>query len=474
MHVDCDLAEIWQPYDRQARFITTPALYSLFLGGVGSGKSHALTCWVIARALANDGALGALLGRTTPEIRTILLPHLMARLEEMQEATGVCWLRNYNKGDAKLTLINGSSILLRPYNRIAKVRSLTLTFAAADEVAWSEADPDEVWSVFTGRLRGKGPAPGLGFATSPNGLHGIVKRFVEAQRSYADAVKARDLAAIAKWSAYHVTTTTSHDNPYNPPHFYEALGSMSKKRHAQEVLGKVLRPSHTVWQLEKHHIIPWHWPAHRDLLRVYGVDWGGQGHHVAVMFQVDHHGRWVAADELVCDDMPRGQFQQRLHQWIESHGKEPPALICVDRAVPAENQILQAHFRSTPVRWMEKKEDQQVRRGIELVRDLMDPYDAEPSIYWSASLAQTVSGDTAPIIPAMRGYVYHLDNQGQPTDRPRKDNTNDHICDALRYAVMGSALMPNLHGGKRLQLPPAAPVRHEKALQAGNSGRLVH
>ena len=474
MHVNVDLADAWRPYERQARFILSPALYSLFLGGVGSGKSHALTCWVIARALANDGALGALMARTTPEIRSVLLPHLMDRLEELQEATGVCWLKNYDKGDARLDLINGSSILLRPYNRVAKIRSLTLTFAAADEVAWSEADPNEIWGVFTGRLRGRGPAPGIAFATSPNGLHGIVRRFVDAQRTYADAVAAGDLAAVERFGQYHVTTTTSHDNPYNPPHFYEALGSMSKRRYAQEVEGKVLRPTHTVWQLERRHVVPWHWPAHTDLPRVYGVDWGGQGHHVAIMAQVSPSGRWTFADELVCDNMPRGRFQHTLHAWIRTHGRNPPALIAVDRAVPVENQILQAEFRDTPVRWMVGKDDQQVRRGIELVRDLMDPYDAEPSLYWSASLVQTFDGETAPLIPAMRGYVYHLDAMGLPTDQPKKDRIHDHICDALRYVVLGSANLPHLHGGKRLQVPNVAPEIDARANRIGNSGRIVH
>lgn len=474
MRVDLDLGQIWQPYDRQARFITTPALYSLFLGGVGSGKSHALSAWVIARALANPGAEGALLGRTTPEIRAVLLPHVFARLEEMQEATGVCYIAAYDKGNACLTLINGSTILFRPYNRIAKVRSLTLTFAAADEVAWSEADPEEVWSVLTGRLRGRGPAPGLGFATSPNGLSGIVKRFVEAQRSYADAAKARDAAEMAKWARYHVVSTTSFDNPYNPQHFFEALGSMSKKRYQQEVEGKVLRPVHTVWQLEARHIIPWHWRDHPKLPRVYGVDWGGQGHHVAIMAQVEASGRWVFADELICDEMPRGQFQARLHNWIDMHGSDPPALIAVDRAVPVENQMIQARYRRSPVRWMERKEDQQVARGVELVRDLMDPYDCDPSLYWSSSLAQTFTGPTAPIVPAMRGYVYHLDAAGQPGDRPKKDNVHDHICDALRYVVLGSAQMPNLHGGRRLQMPALAPTKPDAAILPGNSGRQIH
>jgi len=66
--VELDLQAAWGLYDRQARFVSGNALFSLFLGGVGSGKSHALTCWVLRRALANPNGIGALLGRTSIDL----------------------------------------------------------------------------------------------------------------------------------------------------------------------------------------------------------------------------------------------------------------------------------------------------------------------------------------------------------------------------------------------------------------------
>ncbi len=448
--VELDLDAAWGLYDRQARFVGSDHLFGLFLGGVGSGKSHALTRWIVRRALANPGEIGALLGRTSIDLQTVLLPSLWEALDQCQEQSGISLIKGYDKGDGRLTLINDCQIYFRPFNRIAKVRGLTLTFAGADEVEWSEADPDEVWGVFTGRLRGHGPLPGLAFATSPNGLRGITKRFVEAQRAYLDAREAGDAEAASKWGRYHVVSSTSFHNPYLPGHYFDALKSMSKRRYRQEVEGKVLRPTNSVWALEARHLVRWDWRQHEHLPRLYAVDWGTQDHHVGLMIQVERDGRWVVADELICDDMPRGRFQAVLHDWIDSHGRAPPTLMAADRAVPVENNKLQVRYSDTPVRWMESKQDQAVRTGVEHVRDMLDPVGDRPLLVFAQSLAQQIKGETAPIVPALRGYCYVRGADGQPTDKPRKDNVHDHACDALRYIVTAGAHDPTLHGGRTM------------------------
>ena len=470
--INVDLSAVWKPYDKQAEFIFGDSLFQLFLGGVGSGKSHALCCAAITRALRNPGAVGALLGRTEIDLRTVLLPNLFDRLDELQEATKINWIKDYDKGNMCLRLLNDSVIWFRPYNQISKLRGLTLTWAAADEVEWSQAEPEEIWTVVSGRLRGPGPCPGFLVATSPNGLRGITKRFIDAQRAYLDA-KSHGTDPGA-WKHYRITCSTSFDNPYLPQHFFDSLKSMSKRRYLQEVEGKVLRPLHSVLALEPRHIVEWSWRDHREMPRAYGVDWGGQDHHIAVMAQVDTQGRWVVADELICDGMPRGHFQERLWRWIDGHGQQHPRVISADRAAPQENQILQQRYRQTHVRWMEGKEEQQVTRGLETLRDLLDPYDGTPRLVFASSLSQTVNGPTAGILPALRGYCYHLDDQGQPTAKPKKDNTNDHAVDCLRYAVLGTADMIELHGGRRLSQRGEVDRRPEQARQPGLSSRSIH
>jgi hypothetical protein len=447
---ELNLDEAWGLYDRQVRFARDHHLFSLFLGGVGSGKSVALTAKAIVLALENPGAEGGLFGRTGRDLDTVLLPSLFDQLQAAQDQSGVSLIRDHDKGNAKLRLINGASIYFRPYNRIAKVRGLTLTWGLFDEVEWSEANPDEVWSTATGRLRGRGPVPCLGFATSPNGLRGITKKFVDAQRNYLDAKNRGDVAGMAMWGQYYVVTATSFANPYLPDHFFDSLRAMGKRRYEQEVNGKVLCPQNVVLDLQARQFVPWDWREHLELPRVYGVDWGTQNHHVAIMAQVLPSGRWVVCDELVCDDMPRGQFEAKLYEWVDRHSAKAPAAFGCDRACPSENNHLALRYRHSRVAWMESVDEKRVETGLEMLRDAFDPLDGEPLIVFSDRLSLTFTGVTAPIVPALRGYVYILDQDGIPTRRPRKDNIHDHAVDALRYVWHGTSERQDLHGGRTL------------------------
>lgn len=455
--VDLDLDAAWKLYDKQAQFVRNNAPLAMFLAGVAAGKTHAGAAWLARRALLNPGTVGALCTRTVPEARRVQLPALFDRFEEIQEQCGVNLIANQDKGLGSITLVNGTTILLVPYNRIAKVRSLTLSFAWVDECEFAEADPEEIWTVLTGRMRGHAPYPGIAFSTSPNGYRGITKKFVDAQRSYLDAHTRGDAAAMALWGRYHVTTATSLDNPYLPDHYFDTLRSMSKRRYMQEVEGKVLRPSHTVYQLEPRHMIEYNWRDHVHLPRVYGVDWGTMGGHAAIAAHVTPSGRWIVYDDLTVDDCPRGQFVDRLCRWIDSHGQAPPAVIGVDRACPVENQQLTHRYRHTYIAWCESRDQQKVMTGVEMVRDALDPAEGDPMITLSLALPQTFRGETAPLIPAMRGYTYHLDAAGVPTTRPRENTPYTHACDALRYAWQGSADRTDLHGGRSLWTPAAPP-----------------
>ncbi len=421
-------------------------MFNLFVGGVGSGKSFALCCWAIRRALANPNAVGALLGRTSIDLQTVLLPCLFDRLQDCQDQTGVCLIRAYDKGNAKLTLINGAVIFFRPYNRIAKLRGLTLTWACADEIAFAEAPEDEVFSVLAGRLRGKGPVPGLAFATSPNGAKGVVGMFVAAQRHYALAKQSGDLEATRRWRQWHVVTAKSFDNPYLPDHFFDSLRSMSKRRFEQECNGRVLAPLNTVLTLEPRHFVDWDWRQHKNLPWILGVDWGGQSGHVAIMVQLDRttdpkNPRYVVADELIGDDLPRAKFQKLLSDWVSSKGQDP-IFAGVDRACPGENQILQTRLRNTSIRWLHSRDQQRVTSGVEHLRDLLDVMTGEPKLVFSRSLATVATSVTSPIVHALRNYSFHLDSNGQPTGIPNKSGGFDHAPDALRYAVFGAKEFP--------------------------------
>ena len=467
-----NLIAAWKLYDRQVEFIRSDALFNLFLAGVGAGKTYSLARWLVRKALINGRATGALLGRTNIDNASVLLPEVFDCVEQLQEAAGFNIISAYDKGNQRIHWFNGGVTYIRPYNRIAKVRGLTLTYAAADETEWSEADPEEIWSVFTGRLRGKGPYPGLAFATSPNGLRGITKKFYEAELAADDAIARGDMEALADAQQFRIFLATSYHNPNLPRHYFKALGSMSRRRHDQEVMGKVLRPLSSVFEVTNRHFVEWDWrtPEHRFMPWVCGVDWGTQNHHVALMFQVDPTtGVWVCADELICDDMPQGKFLQKLYAWVAER-PNPPVLFGVDRAIVQCNQALSRRYPDTTVKWLESKEEQKVERGIEMVRDMLDPHAGLPKLLFARSLSVLVASETAGVVPAMRNYRYIMGPDGIPTRRPLKDNVNDHACDAVRYGLFGSARYAELHAGRVWLVDDGD---HEKPDNAGKGHSLI-
>ena len=464
-----DLASVSGLYERQLQWVINDAHFSMMLGGVGSGKSHALAWRCILRMMRNPCVEGALLGRTGIDLATVLLPHLFSHLDALQSATGISWIKDYNRGQGCITLINGGKCWFRPYNRIAKVRGLNLAWAMADETEWSEADPNEVFSVFTARVRVRCPWPGLDFVSSPNGLHGITKIFHEAQQTYQVAANKGDAVEMAKWERFFVVTVTSMDNPYLPDTYLEALGTMSADRYKQEVLGIVLRSSATCYTITDEHVIDWRWQDHTELPLVLGVDWGSgsKGHHYAALAQVEDSGRWVWFAETTLDGTPIGHWKRHLIGWLKTFGKQPELAGC-DRARPQENNWLRGCLQSTQVAGMESLQEQKVTNGMEMVRDLLNPCDMDgnptpPMMVFARSLETMAptGNDTGPLLYSMRNLRYQMDSDGNSKRLVKKDDVTDHAADSLRYTVVASRNMPRLHGGQVLSMVGLGPVGDE-------------
>lgn len=436
MHVELDLVKAWGLYKKQAEFAFSSAYQSLLIGGVGSGKSHALTAWVIARALTNPKTTTLLLGRTGGDLQSVLLPHLEDRFTEIREQCGVYLPASRDKFNATITLLNGSKIAYRPYNRVDKIRGWSVANVAADEVEFAECDPEELYTVILGRLRQNCPMPGMAFATSPAGYVGITRKFIDMQRNYRDAVQSGDTKKAELYGRSRIVTATSLDNPYLPETYLEGMKTMAKRRYEAEVLGKVLRPPNSVWTLRPEHFVRHRWQEHPNLTSFLGVDWGTNGHHVALMFQILETGQVVVCDEFYLDDAPRNVFMVKLQEFVDAR----PAfrLAGLDRALPELNNQFRKVNPGIQAVWMEGRDEQSVQLGTEVVRDLLDPYEGEPRILFADHLRQTSSGDTDPIIPAIRQYRYVLDHDKQPTNKILKDNHSDHACDAFRYGVLAA------------------------------------
>lgn len=457
-----DLIEAFDPYDRQARFVRSDAYFNYFVGGIGSGKTFALMLWSLRKVIENPGMHGLIAGRTMTDVDRSLLPVLLSMVERLRQLTGIQLLLRHDRGNQCLRFANGADVYLYGYNRIDKVRGLNLVWAALDETEWSEADPDDVFDVVSGRLRetapGQRPKYQLGFASSPNGLRGIVKRFYESQQIWREGRETGDRDKLMIGSQFHLVTATSHDNPHLPDSYFLRMRTMSRRRYRQEVLGQILRPALAIYEIGDHHFVDWR-PARERVdgvrHRVIGIDWGNHnGKHVAIDIDVDERtGIWTVVDELIDDEHPIGHFLARLKDWIRRPGRPEPFMICPDRAIRDANAAIGRAFSHSHLRPMDSKDEQRVKRGIELVTYMLDPHGEEVRLRFSRTLAKVATGHTAPLIPAMRGYQWRKDRYGIPLTEPHKDDITDHACDALRYAVVASLTYPSkLHAGRRLYL----------------------
>lgn len=437
--VDVDLAAVFRPYAKQAQFLASRARHRFFCAGRGAGKSWTLTLDTVLQALGNPGVPGALLGRTEKDLKRNLLPFLRAHFHTLADATAYNWIRRVDNDAQTIELVNGARILWAGYERVDKLRGLNLAWIDADEVCWSEADELTVWETLLPAIRVPCQRPSFAVASSPNGLRGITKLFRD-----------RQLANDADW---HVTRATSWHNPHLDRAVIEAMiAGMGVRRKAQEIDAIALRPQSSVFGdfRESRHVVRWSTRHHPECRWVFGVDWG-LNRAAAVAIQVTPDGRWIVVDDLIAEPESRGHWRDAVRRWIdELTGGAPPFLIAADRAVPEENAWARGVWGRHGVRVMalSSKHDQYVRNGIALIGDFLNPVVGEPRLLFADSLRRVTVGPVAPIVPAMLAYRWRVDREGNPTDEPFKDNENDHVVDALRYAFVCGARFAELHAGR--------------------------
>lgn len=460
--VERDFFDILPCYPAQRDFIggNMHAPNHLWLGGVGTGKTTSLVYATLLLAQLNPGHDVCLFGRTGPDLTTILIPLFFHALELWQDATGDELLAG-GKGYNKTTRIarmkgTGTRILFRPYDRIDKVRGMTLAAAMVDEIEFATVSSLEAFMVIQSRIRAPGaPYRQMKIATTPNGLQGCTAHFLEKQRE--------------ENKRYRCIRATVHDNPYLDAEYIENLrAACTPRQWKQEGEGRILKPTMAVFSEfdEEVHVVPFSWPLDCKDPYILIVDWGTSHAYFAAIV-VDASGRWVVAYEEKKEDTSSARFRKALVDFVDSRGQEPE-LIATDRAKPKENAWAVGTFRESWVRSMESKGEQSIINGVEAVRFMLDPLEGPPRLYFSDQLKGGINEKGRGLRGAMVFYRNVVDKNGVATNQPLKDNVNDHPIDALRYGVIASADRPKLHGGAMLPfiLPTRRQDRHEP--------RMVH
>lgn len=180
--------------------------YVGFVGGRGSGKSTALSMWLLKWSLLEPGLYGCY-GPTF----SLLSDTIQRVFLEMARP----FIKEFNQGKNLIKMISGADILCRSLDDPEHARGPSLRGAVWDEASLSK---QEAFDILIGCLRYEGKQGALACGFTPRGIqHWTATVFNDPQRPDV--------------KCFHSTT---NQNPFNPPDFAETLRRQYTKKFAQQ------------------------------------------------------------------------------------------------------------------------------------------------------------------------------------------------------------------------------------------------
>ena len=197
--------ETYIPTERQLEAHERSEMFKCYGGAMGGGKSVWLCAEGIQLSLDFPGNVGYLCRKTYTDFKKTTLPILLEMIPPKI-------IKNYNKTDGEIDLVNGSKIILGHLEDLNKLKSLNLGWYGIDEATDTT---EEFFLMLNTRLRRK--VPGIKYhgllATNPE--PGWVKdRFVDPQAQGNPLRNHIFVPALPK------------DNPHLPDSYLEAFDHM--------------------------------------------------------------------------------------------------------------------------------------------------------------------------------------------------------------------------------------------------------
>lgn len=221
------------PLPKQTEFHVCPAKYRGFGGGWGNGKTSGGCAEAFTLAMEYPGCTGLIARKTRPELKASTQHHFFrgggGDIRTDWPGCPEAAIKNWNKSEQKLELVNGSIIHFWPLDDPDKLTNLNLGWFMIDQ---AEEVAEEMFIMLQGRLRQqKGPRCGI-VLFNPNGHDWIWRRFVNRK------TKKRDHVLI------HART---YDNPTLPRDYVDSLKDMPRKMYDRFVDGSFEVFSGQIW-----------------------------------------------------------------------------------------------------------------------------------------------------------------------------------------------------------------------------------
>lgn len=428
---------LFSPSQAQYRYLTAPEPYSLFLGGVGSGKTHTGARKFLHRVLGGGGPYRYWVGAPSYAIlRDATWPAVIRYLDELSEANGYRIDRKrYKTEPRRIELVTGAEISFIPLDEPERYAGATLAGFWIDEADLVKHGR-LAWNMLTQRLReGRVAQRWALVTTTPRWQGEVVSHFLD---------------RVAKGDRdYSYVRSRTEDNPSIPPGYVETMrAGMSRREIAQQLEAEALAPEGSIYGdvfCPRASMAPdWRWRGPRDHCLYYiAVDWGVKFPHVLWIEYDPLTDTDVVFDELCEDQVHHRDLCERVKARSASAWELPPSRIAkyyVDEN--PRDALLEAYaaFRrgvvsDRPV-FSEHQDPGEWEYGIETVSwRLFDQTTGRRRLLFAPRLHQTPSRRR--ILECLRRYRWLDGSSGGSrvlTDRIEK-GLYDHGADALRYYI---------------------------------------
>lgn len=415
---------VFTPLEWQLPVLEDDSPIVLLAGSAGGGKSKVAATKIHKYMLDNPGSFGVVLRKTR---------------ESMGNSTVLFLEREIIRGDPRVQhkaakhrfeYSNGSILAYGGMNDEKQRESVrSMGTRGGVDIAWfeeankfSEADFNEVRA----RMRGTaGPYRQIIVTTNPDGpRHWIYQTLM--------------LGGKAK-----VYKSRAIDNPYNSPEYLDTLNNLTGILYRRLALGDWVAAEGAIYPTfdpDIHVIDPFEIPA--EWPRYMSIDFGYNNPFVCQWWAIDGDGRMYLYREVY---MTNKLVQDHAQQILELSNGERIYETWADHDAEDRATLERYGIYTSPA-------VKDVLPGIEAVQaGLRVQADGRPRIYFFRNaLVETDSRLQSPSRPTctieeLPLYIWQTQKDGAPVkDAPLK--TNDHGCDALRYAAMGiQSYRP--HGG---------------------------
>lgn len=401
LRLRCERNTRYYAVSTATRFVTDPANFALFLGGIGSGKTLAGS---VRAALATQGWLGKQ-KINTPNLGVVTAPTYPmlrdATIRTFFEIAGdLIAPSGYNKSEQTVLMKNGSEVIFRSTEHPERLRGPNAAWWFGDEAALYTVD---VWKIMIGRLRQYGKRGHAWLTTTPKGRNWIWQKFEQSRRRGYSKVVA------ATWM-----------NPFLDEDFVRSLMVEYAGDFALQELegvfvawegliyGEFSRDVHVRREIDQRRFTGYY----------AGVDWGFANPGVILVCGLDTDGRLTIVHE---EYTPR----RRVEDWV----------------AVAKQLNETYHIRQF---WCDPSEPDYIKMFNDANLSAVGANNTVTTGIQAVKSRLTIRGDGQPRLLLTPESVWTATqfeqyqwakNQHGIKDAPLK--ANDHALDALRYLVMG-------------------------------------